>query len=285
MTQTVMEAPKTPEAKIIRANDMMPPPTPVKTSRSGMTIRPPPPPSPSPRSRPILRGSIGADLRRARMASTKMAEEATANTTEARAEAGLSTPIVTAAELQSPFTPSSPELLERFPVGQEVFLLDAGGNSIIGVETINPAMFDTSQLFNPITVGGAHYVPRFEAPNIFLIAGRYMRTTSDGKPLAAGAEKIVYKISPRDGNGRDRMGTRRDLLLEIRFRPGDRVYYLEKEDGSETVIKWEAVVHGAEVIQGHRIYEVYVIQQKRNKILVTDDLLEAYTGNGLHLTA
>ncbi|KAI1624388.1 hypothetical protein EDD37DRAFT_410732 [Exophiala viscosa] len=281
-----MEAPKTPEAKIIRVNDMMPPPTPVKASRSEMNVRPAPPPSPSPRTRPFLKGSIGTDLRRARMATTTTTEVAATNTTEARAEAGLSTPIVKAAEIQSPFTPSSPKLLERFPAGQEVFLLDARGDSIIGVERINPATFDPSQLFtiNPISMARASNVRQFDAPNIFFITGRYLRTTSDGKPLAARAERIVYRISPKDGNGRDRMVPRRDLLLEVRFRPGDRVYYLEKEDGSDTAIKWEAVVHGAEVVRDNRIYEVHVIQQKRNKILVTDDLLEAYTGNGLHLT-
>lgn len=134
---------------------------------------------------------------------------------ESDAEVALSTPIVQAAQLQSPFTPSSAEPAERFPVGQEVFLLDAKGNSIVSSKDIKPATLELSQVCesNTESAGRARNLISSDAPNVFVVAGRYPQAASEGDPSAAEAQKIGYKLCPKDGLGRDRMTPHRDLLL------------------------------------------------------------------------
>lgn len=172
---------------------------------------------------------------------------------------------------QSPDTPTRRADLAN---GTEVFLVDEQGNSVRCSETVQPLGLHVMPVnrADPSSLGNLDNSTRFQAPCIFRVLGRYI-----GPPLAAAAAggKWAYKIIPKNGTGPERVAARGELLVPVRFRPCDYVYYL---DGGE---RWEAVVEAVEVLRGLRRYNVYITRQGQSKALVTDDRLEIYSGQGL----
>ncbi len=169
----------------------------------------------------------------------------------------------------STVSPDTPTPRADLANGTEVFLLDEQGNSVACSETVQPLGLHTLPVnrADPSSVGNLENSGRFQAPCIFLVLGRC--------PLAAAEGKWAYKIIPKNGIGPERVVARRELLVPVRFRPGDYVYYLE--DGE----RWEAVVEAVEVLERLRRYNVYITRQGQSKFLVTDDLLDIYSGQGL----
>ncbi|KAJ9504479.1 hypothetical protein H2202_000535 [Exophiala xenobiotica] len=113
----------------------------------------------------------------------------------------------------------------------------------------------------PSSLGNVDNPARFNAPCIFRVDGRSPPT--------------AYKLIPKNGHGPERVGARPEVLVPVRFRPGDYVYYL---DGGE---RWEAVVETVEVLKDLRRYGIFITRQGQSQALVTDDRLEIYSGQGI----
>jgi hypothetical protein len=160
-------------------------------------------------------------------------------------------------------SPDSPSPRADLANGTEVFLLDGQGNSIACLEIVQP--LDLHELpvnrAEPSSLGNVDNPARFNAPCIFRVDGRSPPT--------------AYKLIPKNGHGPERVGARPELLVPVRFRPGDYVYYL---DGGE---RWEAVVETVEVLKDLRRYGIFITRQGQSKALVTDDRLEIYSGQGI----
>jgi len=182
---------------------------------------------------------------------------------------------LSAMAIQPPFTPTPAPEIEMLEIGQEVFLLDAGGNSVLCSQTVDPSTMHMTllSLADPNSVGKPESPHQGDAPNVFLVCERIRQLSADSRLLAPGAGRIVYELIPKDGYGRDRKVPRRELIVEVRFRPGERVFYLDGED------RLEAQVKGAEVIRNKRVYNVRLLAQKVDKFHVGDELLEAASGN------
>ncbi|KAK5211507.1 hypothetical protein LTR41_002968 [Exophiala xenobiotica] len=160
-------------------------------------------------------------------------------------------------------SPDSPSPRADLANGTEVFLLDGQGNSVACSETVQP--LDLHELpvnrAEPSSLGNVDNPARFNAPCIFRVDGRSPPT--------------AYKLIPKNGHGPERVGARPEVLVPVRFRPGDYVYYL---DGGE---RWEAVVETVEVLKDLRRYGIFITRQGQSQALVTDDRLEIYSGQGI----
>lgn len=158
-------------------------------------------------------------------------------------------------------------------MGLAVYLLDRDGNSVPCSETINPATMHMTMLStaNPNSVGKYPNPHQLDAANVFLIERRMRWIPKNGGP-----PQIVYRLIPRQGVGRERLVHVRDLLMEVRFKPGDWVWYLKKDGLGNKTRLW-ASVKGSEVIKRKRFYTINVPISGLLVHLVQDADLEAHT--------
>ncbi|KAJ9635650.1 hypothetical protein H2204_005610 [Knufia peltigerae] len=156
---------------------------------------------------------------------------------------------------------------ERIRVGDEVFILDMLGNSIVSTDTIRPAQLllpPPQQVGGGGGGGGGGPGPRprlllLDSPSIYMMVGT----------LEIEGVGLAYHFVPTCAGGQARAVWRRESLVKVRFRPGERVRYTE--DGRE----WEALVESAEVVADRRRYNLFVPGLGSGRILVTDELLRA----------
>ncbi|EXJ92011.1 hypothetical protein A1O3_00561 [Capronia epimyces CBS 606.96] len=272
--QKLHDLPLTPERKRTLSNSMPPPATPASASRPQPT--PLTPVTPSPKMLPsMLPPATPVKAMRRLGLGGQNGEESASDS--------FSSPIVRGiplSEMQAPFAPiTNPEPEpEKFQVGQHVYLLDSRGNSVLCSDTISPAIMHMSQLCTaePNSVGKYPNPHQFDAPNVFIIERRLRWISADGQPQAPGGAKIVYKLIPKEGNGRERMVPVRDLIVEVRFIPGDWAFYLRvDEEGNKT--RLEALVQGSEVVQHKRTYTIHLAVAGTVVYRVQDEDLEEYT--------
>ncbi|EXJ76706.1 uncharacterized protein A1O5_01214 [Cladophialophora psammophila CBS 110553] len=184
-------------------------------------------------------------------------------------------------DLLNPVTPSATATTvpaKRFELGQEVFILDRDGNSVLCSRAISPTTvantvkFDAAALEEMESISPVHY----DGPNIFLVLRCIAkRCTPKKADNYTSGENTMYHLVPKDGNGRQRLSPSGKMMVEVRFRPGDWAWYLHRRSGIDgTIIKLKALVIGAEVLHMKRVYHISVVHHGCDRILVSDERLE-----------
>ncbi|KAL2423914.1 hypothetical protein ABEF95_009775 [Exophiala dermatitidis] len=248
-----------------------------RQAEQDISVSPDPPPTPI----KAARRQVVAKMADIEMAMGENGEGTEVNQAETR-ELAMSSPMIVQSvpvpdiEPLLPRIANSPVLVEKFQIGQEVFLLDKRGNSIICSRTINPAHMHMSMLSyeDPNSVGRTYNPHQMDTPNVFIIERRLRWFSEDGQPPDNGAW-LVYKLIPRDGYGKERMVSLIYRLVQVRFKPGDTVIYLKRGVcANHHVTKLEALVRGAEVVGRKRMYTVYLSATETVVTQVHDEDLE-----------
>ncbi|KAL2394065.1 hypothetical protein ABEF93_003039 [Exophiala dermatitidis] len=259
-----------------RSNPLpMRPATPRQAEQDTSTIpNPPPTPVKAVRRRVVVK-----------MADIEMVmgenDEGTAAYQAGAGESAMSSPMIVQAVPVPDIEPllpqiPNPRLVQKFQIGQEVFLLDSRGNSTICSDTINPAHMHMSMLSfeNPNSVGNTYNPHQMDTPDVFIIERRLRWFSENGQPPPDDGAWLLYKLIPRDGYGEEKMVSLSYCLIQVRFKPGDTVIYLKKGVANHHVTKLEALVRGAEVVGRKRVYTVYLWATETVVLQVHDEDLE-----------
>ncbi len=159
-----------------------------------------------------------------------------------------------------------------FRIGAEVFLLDSKTGKNILYKSAG-----CDDILNPHCINSA---------NTFLVRRCWIKLPNQSvlTPVganfkAAGARingQCVYQITPKRSTGKDMLVAAKRLVA-VRFKPGDWVWFLplvrvgadEKRANKE-----KALVIGAQVIRGKRVYHVHVPAKSEDRLLVPEERLE-----------
>lgn len=174
----------------------------------------------------------------------------------------------------------------KLKIGQQVYLLDKKGNSILWSDlNRSGAAADASAIDMQTSSSPASASELLAYSNVFVIQGRFRRVDGANSP------GTFYKVVAQDGSGRGgRFVPACRRVLRVRFRPGDCAIYhrdqaeqQKRAQGKFSNIrhhkkKFLAVVVKANVLRGKRLYHIYVPSLRRN-ILLSDARLEELDRN------
>ncbi|KIW12037.1 hypothetical protein PV08_09311 [Exophiala spinifera] len=164
---------------------------------------------------------------------------------------------------------------ENISVGDEVFILDARGNSIVSTDAVDPAQLlrvcrqqnDMAGLADcaahprsrqGYTCGQGNGNGNGTSASIYMMTGT----------LEIQGVGLAYHFVPTGAvGGRARAAWRREAIVKVRFRAGQHVRYTE--DGTE----WAALVESAEVVDHRRCYNLFLPASGSGRVLVTDEFL------------
>ncbi|KAL6244009.1 hypothetical protein RBB50_008878 [Rhinocladiella similis] len=148
---------------------------------------------------------------------------------------------------------------ESINVGDEVFILDGRGNSMVSTDAIEPAQLQVTAPHNDLAGLRRVRTPGHNrnSASVYMMVGT----------LEISGVGLAYHFVPTGAAGEARAVWRREAIVKVRFRDGERVRYTE--GGRE----WEALVESAEVVDHKRCYNVLVPGLGCGRILVTDEFL------------